>query len=340
MAKKRKSKYAWLPKGFYIRRITKRGKTYEYVVRQIFQDGKFIKQQQICRADLPKSKIFAFIEDFEGTTSDTLRWLINTYLESDQLAERALKTQSEYHRYANNIINTKLANQKLFGDTKLKHITPKVIRRYLDSKRAKISANRHVQFLKAVFNWGRERYDSVNDNPCAGVKLHKEKPRDRYIEEWEYNLVINLANVEYVAIFMEIAYLSRARWSEIANLKRTNIKDNGIYIKRTKGSKDEITLWTPRLRKAIDRALAFNRNRISEYLIHDKDGLPIKKNTFDSAWQRLMVKALKNGLKEKFTFHDIKARGVSDHETKFSGHRSEKMAAVYDRKISEIKSTR
>ena len=45
-------------------------------------------------------------------------------------------------------------------------------------------------------------------------------------------------------------------------------------------------------------------------------------------------------LKESFTFHDIKAKGVTDHATKASGHRSKKMLAVYDRKPDIINATR
>ena len=51
-------------------------------------------------------------------------------------------------------------------------------------------------------------------------------------------------------------------------------------------------------------------------------------------------RALKNGLKTSFTFHDIKAKGVSDHETKHSGHKTESMRQVYDRKLARVNSTK
>ena len=53
-----------------------------------------------------------------------------------------------------------------------------------------------------------------------------------------------------------------------------------------------------------------------------------------------MAKALKKGLKEKFTFHDIKAKDVSDHKDQYGGHRSEKMRRVYVRGLNKIESTR
>ena len=80
--------------------------------------------------------------------------------------------------------------------------------------------------------------------------------------------------------------------------------------------------------------------RVSTYLIHDKNGLPITYAAFKDAWQRLMKKALANGLKERFNFHDIKAKGVSDHKHKHSGHKSAAMKAVYDRKLDKVEGTR
>jgi len=54
-----------------------------------------------------------------------------------------------------------------------------------------------------------------------------------------------------------------------------------------------------------------------------------------------MKKATNQGM-ERFTFQDLKAKGVSDFEgdkRQASGHKSESMVAVYDRKTLEIEST-
>lgn len=50
--------------------------------------------------------------------------------------------------------------------------------------------------------------------------------------------------------------------------------------------------------------------------------------------------ASRPGSKERFTFHDIKAKGVTDHELKASGHRTKKMLEVYDRKPAMVPSTK
>ncbi|GAA6153024.1 hypothetical protein [Pseudoteredinibacter isoporae] len=44
-------------------------------------------------------------------------------------------------------------------------------------------------------------------------------------------------------------------------------------------------------------------------------------------------------LEKRFTFHDIKAMGISNHKDNHSGHKSERMISVYMRKIDEIDAT-
>lgn len=128
----------------------------------------------------------------------------------------------------------------------------------------------------------------------------------------EYDAVRNLAT-GYIPIMMELAYLCRARRGEIEQLRRSDVLEEGLRLQRSKGSEGEITLWSPRLRAAVDAAKAYNADAPSPlsgaFLIHDRHGAPIKKNAFDTAWQKVMAKAEAQGV-ERFTFHDLKARGA------------------------------
>jgi hypothetical protein len=48
------------------------------------------------------------------------------------------------------------------------------------------------------------------------------------------------------------------------------------------------------------------------------------------------------GFEPRFTFHDIKAKGVSDFDgdkKTASGHKSERMIEIYDRKRKVVKAT-
>ncbi len=56
-----------------------------------------------------------------------------------------------------------------------------------------------------------------------------------------------------------------------------------------------------------------------------------------------MAKAMEKGLKERFTFHDLKAKGVTDfdgNKQEAAGHKSAQTAEVYNRKPGKTTSTR
>jgi integrase len=130
---------------------------------------------------------------------------------------------------------------------------------------------------------------------------------------------------------------------------------DGVFIARTKGSWNEVTLWSPRLRNAIDAQLAI-RNRIidwllekgkpvpkNDYLFITLQGEPLnKKNALDTAWQRIKRKLLDSGAMpddDRFTFHDIKACGVTNHPLNESGHKTEQAKKRYLRGTKRVSAT-
>ncbi|MBO9497107.1 hypothetical protein J7438_23900 [Thalassotalea sp. G20_0] len=77
--------------------------------------------------------------------------------------------------------------------------------------------------------------------------------------------------------------------------------------KRGKGSLDEITLWTPRLKKALKLLDDHNNGEKFEYVfgapniaakrgIQMSPGKKMHKNTLDSQWQKLINRAIDEGL--------------------------------------------
>jgi len=305
--------------------------------------GKTLRGETVylCPVNAPMSDLWKAYERVTKSGRGTVKWLLGLYMDSPKVAKLAAKTQAGYADDARLMCSRK-SNGKAFGDVPLGQITRKTIRTYLDTYPAPVAANRHISLLKAAWNWALERHDDLPDNPCVGVRLNDEESRTRYVEPHEVEAVKHLAT-GYVPLFIEIAYLCRARFNEIAALKVGDIKDEGLLLRRSKGSIDEITAWSPRLRAVIDACLAYNNEAPSPisggYLIHNKRGEPIKYRAFRSAWVRLMDKwSAKGG--EYFTFHDLKAAGVSDHATNASGHRSDAMKKVYVRKAQLTEATR
>ena len=154
---------------------------------------------------------------------------------------------------------------------------------------------------------------------------------------------------------IELCYLCRGRGVEIWNLTLNDIDDDkGVYIKRTKGNLPEWTIFTHRLRKVISGALNL-RSKINlrlknkhipnnNFLFITRCGESYNKNARDSAWQRLYKRLVDDNKasisKEKrLSFHDIKAKCVSDHINNESGHKTESAKDVYMRKTKEVKAT-
>lgn len=254
----------------------------------------------------------------------TLAWLLDEFTSSKRFAKLSAKTREDYELYKVSLLAQRI-NGGVFGRVQLSDISKRTIRAYLDTYPHPVAANRRVAFLKSAWGWADERWE-LPANPCIGVRLNEEAPRERYVTDAEYNLVLSMAKPE-LAQMMELAYLCRARKSEVLGLQVDDVLEDGLRLIRLKGSEGEITMWSERLRAAVSDV------RGGQYICHQ-----YSKNAFDSAWRRLMSKAEAEGV-ERFTFHDLKARAVSDHVNNWAGHRGANMRKVYVRKLQKIEAT-
>ena len=152
------------------------------------------------------------------------------------------------------------------------------------------------------------------------------------------------ANVVRAA--MEIAYLCVARQSDVLSLSEEQISDMGIFIRQGKTGVKQIKAWTPRLRAAVSlaRALPLKPGIRSLFLIHQPSGSKYTRDGFNSRWReaKLAAQAKYPHLSIDFTFHDLKAKGISDLEGSLeekqaiSGHKNSRQTAIYDRKVKVV----
>lgn len=265
----------------------------------------------------------------------TIRVLVAQFAASREYSELAIKTKADYDYCAKSICAVENKRGQLVGDTKLSEWTPGVVRKYTDA-RALVSrsrANHELRYLRRLFAWAFER-DLMKTNPARGVKTLKEAPRQRYVSDDEYTafLIYAGARYSYLIPVAELAYLCRLRLSEVCDMRRESIRDDGLFAARRKGSKDALTQWTPRLRAAVDMALALHGGHDCMYVIPSPTNGRMAESTIQTAWQRTMVDWAIAG-HERFTLHDLKRKGVSDAEgdkLAASGHRSAAMLRVYD----------
>jgi len=319
MARKRPSK---LPPYVLADKYGYRLKPYLGRVNGKIKWGKTIT---IAPPNTPMSEVWKAYEEVTGGGKQNLYWLTSEYMSSDKFKSLSDKSQKDYRKALQKLLSEPVGNVT-FGSVALHLIDKRSIRSYLDAYPSPIAANRQIAVLKAAWNWAIQRYQ-IPENPAIGVSLNREAPRVRYVSQDEILWVQRNAPPP-ISQMCELAYLLRARLGEVLALRVEDVSESHVRLIRSKGSEGELTIISDRLRAALEPV------RGGEYICHQ-----YTEHGFRSAWARLKKKMIADGL-EPFSFHDIKAAGISDHQTNHSGHRSPAMRKTYVRKLQEVPATR
>lgn len=193
--------------------------------------------------------------------ADTVQMLIASFESSPAWEDLADSTRRDYRICAESIVKAETKAGVLVGTTRLSDWTPGAVRSYVEKRaeRSRSRANHELRYLRRLFAWAFER-DLMASNPARGVKSLKESARQRYVSDHEYADFLAHAGPRhpYLIPVAELAYLCRLRISEVCDLRREDIREDGLFAARRKGSKDALTGWTPRLRIAIDCALTLH----------------------------------------------------------------------------------
>jgi len=231
----------------------------------------------------------------------------------------------------------------VFGELPITPFPPKFVYKYVDmrSKKKKgengrvtggrTAALREVEVLSHAYTKAVE-WGIIDRHPFKGeVRLDGEKPRDRYIEDWEVLEMLALegprkkGSVSAIHAYIRLKLMTGMARSDLLRLTANNIKDDGVHIQRHKTAestgKRTIYVWTPELRDAIELAKA-TRPALSSFLFCNRKGEGyIDESTgeshgWDSMWQRFVDRVLKETkITERFTEHDLRAKCASDAET-------------------------
>ncbi|ADI28516.1 tyrosine-type recombinase/integrase [Methylotenera versatilis] len=224
--------------------------------------------------------------------------------------------------------------KKVFSKVQARAVLPTHIAKYLDTRgiTSQVRANREIALLSHIYTYGM-RWGVVNSNPCIGVAKHKEKGRDRYIMDNEFEGVKNIAS-ELIAIVMDMAYITALRKGDILSLKLEQVTDEGIWIKQNKTGAKQLYEWSIGLHDVVDRAKALKRPIRGLYLFCTRQGKPYSDSGFKAMWNRVQVKWAEQG-GSRFTFHDIRAKALTDAKNlgmdaqSLAGHSSAAMTEHY-----------
>lgn len=296
---------------------------------------------RLCGFDSTPAQVWAAYEALINNKKDESIFdgLVDSFFNSGDFKELATETQKDYRKYAVKVL-------AVFGTMQPDNIRPEHIRKYMDKRgvKSRIQANREKAFISRVFRWGYER-GMVKMNPCKGVKQFKESARTRYITNNEYDALYSVAP-PVVRVAMELAYLCCARQADVLSMKTSQLIDEGILIQQSKTGVAQIKGWGLRLRAAVNMAtlLPLNSGMSSIFVIHQPSGAGYTRDGFNSRWMKAKKEAKEKypELNFDFTFHDLKAKGISDlsgslyDKQAISGHKNASQTARYDRKIAIV----
>lgn len=295
----------------------------------------------LCPLDSPVSLIWAKYEAALKVIEEkkNLSGLIDDFFVSADYHKLGNETRKDYKKYSRKLI-------PVFGKMDPDSVKPQHIRQYMDKRgvAAPVQANREKAFLSRVYGWAYER-GMVKGNPCKGVRQFKEEERERYVTDEEYYALYEVSPT-VVKVAMELAYLCLARQGDVLAVQKNQLLQEGIFIRQGKTAAKQIKAWSERLFAAVELAktLPLKNGISSVYLIHQFNGRRYTRDGFNSRWQQAKEEAQKKHphMLFDFTFHDLKAKGVSDLEgslqekQQISGHKTITQTARYDRKVKIV----
>lgn len=275
----------------------------------------------------------------------------------DVLPTLAPRTQKDYLR-ALDVLEDE------FGARAPDDVKPRDIGRFLDVRKGKIHRNRQVAVLSAVYSKCVGRWYCADRNPCSEVERNASSKRTRYVTDAEYKIVYD-AMPPRIQITMDLAVITGQRQGDLLKLRWEDVTPEGVLFvvskTRKKVGKKLLVEMSPTLEAILTRARKMLPHLPREYVIRTEEGLPYTPEGFRAIWQRRMKRLCRGyyrkprgkepvwvppALPERYTFHDLRAKSVSDSDTielayERAGHTSMAMTrSVYDRGVRKVKPLR
>jgi len=277
------------------------------------------------------------LEPVTHARTDTLNDCFNRYV-LEVLPGLAPRTQKDYLRHI-------AVLREVFGHMAPNEVQPRDVGRFLDVQTGKIQKNRQVAVLSAVYSKMVGRWYCAERNPCTHVERNEGRRRTRYVSDAEY-ATVRAAMPPRVQIAMDLALLTGQRQGDLLALRWAQVSEEGIFFQQGKTGKKLLVGLSPALSEVLERAKRLLPNLPREYVLRTRNGSPYAGEGFRAIWQRRMRRLVASGAVERFTFHDLRAKAVSDSATleeafERAGHTSMQMTrGTYDRGTRKVKPLR
>ncbi|MDD2061080.1 tyrosine-type recombinase/integrase [Pseudomonas putida] len=244
-----------------------------------------------------------------------------------------------------------------FADAPIDAITPQIIAQYRDKRTGKVRANREISLLSHIYNMAREWGITERENPAAGVRKNKERPRDFYAGPEIWNSVYECAPGE-LRDAMDLAYLTGQRPADVLSMRAADCVDGYLQVAQRKTSKKLRIAFESAGRKnalgvLVEKLLQQRHERgiRNPYLITTQDGRNVTSSMlrlrFDDARKAAIRTAIDNADSllaakvREFQFRDIRPKAASeigdlDHASRLLGHTDKRITDFVYRRLGEI----
>lgn len=193
-------------------------------------------------------------------------------------------------------------------------------------------ANRCLSVLRIVFAHAC-RWGMVPFNPATGLRRAEESKRTRYLTDAEF-AAIRAAARPWLAILMDVLYLTGQRVGDVLQLRRLDVTADGVaFVQQKTGARLRVSM-TDELRTALEDAGKLHGNVLSPFVFHPRGkGTAYSYFSARDAYARACAAAQV----EDTTLHDIRAKSLTDAESAglnaqaLAGHSSAAMTARYIR---------
>lgn len=231
---------------------------------------------------------------------------VATRYRAEAIPRKAPRTQRDNHVELDKLL-------EFFDDppAPLDAITPQHVRQYLRwRKDAATRANRERALLSHLWNWARAEGYTERANPCAGIRGHRERRRDTYIEDAQL-AALRDAGDDTLRDAVDLLYLTGQRPSDVLKMRETDIRDGRLHVAQGKTGKRVRILVVGELAQVIERIRARKRGHrvYATALVVGPTGRPIQLRSLQGRFVRARDAA---GLPKHLQLRDLRAKAGTD----------------------------
>jgi integrase len=265
--------------------------------------------------------------------TNTLEQLWARY-QVEELPKLAKKTQQ-------NRRNDMKRPMKAFGPMKASDIEPHHAWTYWRKRGETEQAKHEIRAMSALLTYARQVGARSTDNPWfdLGLEVKNKKPRP-YVTDAMFYAVRDIAP-PMLGLMMDAAWCSGLDGATLRMLERKHVTATGLLFERPKTDKYQ-QIDGPDLVEILKSALRLPP-QVRRYVFCARGGHPYSANGMQTAWQRLIRRAIKLGRLDKsqrYGMHDLRGKAGSEAETdeqakNLLGHSDVKVTREHYRRLPQ-----